>query len=162
MMTNRLLIIRSASMQQLDKNLPEILRAFPDFEIDMLTHEHSVKLVEKYDVIKNVIVYQYTGSFDSKQRVYVDTYDAVLVLVTNLSGSSFYNVLNFSLNINAKKRFICNLVSDIWEVTPSDIKIMKVKSNTMSVLSSIATAILFIPLILILPFKLMSIQRKED
>ncbi|KGR90096.1 hypothetical protein CD30_13620 [Ureibacillus massiliensis 4400831 = CIP 108448 = CCUG 49529] len=161
-MTKRLLIIRSASMQQLDKNLPEIVKTFPEYQIDMLTHEHSVKLVEKYDVIKNVIVYPYNGSFDVNRKVDVDTYDAVLVPVTNLSGSSFYNVLNFSLTIKAEKRFICNLVSEIWEVTPSDIKMMKLKSNTMTLLSSIATAILFIPLCLVLPFKLMSIQRKED
>lgn len=161
-MTKKLLIIRSASMQQLDKNLPEIVKSFPNHEIDMLTHEHSVKLVEKYENIKNIIVYPYNGSFDVKHPVNTDEYNAVLVPVTNLSGSSFYNVLNFSLTIKAKKRYICNLVSDIWEVTPSDIKMMRVKSNTMAVLSSLATAILFIPLILILPFKLRSIQRKED
>ncbi len=64
----KLLIVRSASMQQLDNNLKAIINTFPDYEYHMLTHEHSVKLVEKYDVIKKSLYILINNPFQSKDR----------------------------------------------------------------------------------------------
>lgn len=160
-----LLIIRSASMQQLDKNLIEIEKRFSDHEIHMLTHEHSIKLVEKYKSIKQIYVYPYKSGFSVGNKVDElrgKEFDAVLIPVTNITGAGFFNVLRFSLTLRAKQRFICNLISDIWEVTSGKIRWMGIKNVLMSVASAILAGVAGIFVLLVLPWKLKQIEKKEE
>lgn len=112
----KLLIIRSVSFQQLDLNLPEIKKRFPDYEISLLTHAHGVALAEKYQDIAKVYVYDYTGGFSVKNKV-LDlegkSFDALLVPVTNLTGCGFLNVLAFGTKIKSREYYMCNVVSEI-------------------------------------------------
>jgi hypothetical protein len=161
----RLLIIRSASMQQLDKNLKTIIKKFPDYEYHMLTHEHSVKLVEKYDVIKKIIVYPYKESFSIKRKVpelKKETYDVVIIPVTNLTGSGFFNVFQFSLSLKAKKRVVCNLVSDLWDITPGRIRWMGIKHIMMSIISMVGVVVAGAFVLLLLPLKLKGLEKKGE
>ncbi|WPZ18081.1 hypothetical protein UM396_16190 [Geobacillus subterraneus] len=161
----KLLIVRSASMQQLDKNLKIIIKKFPDYEYHMLTHEHSVKLVEKYDVIKKIIVYSYKESFSIKRQVPElknETYDVVIIPVANLTGAGFFNVFQFSLSLKAKKRVVCNLISDLWDITPGQIRWMRIKHILMSIISMAGSMIAGLFVLWLLPLKLKRLEKKGE
>ncbi|MED1420456.1 hypothetical protein [Bacillus smithii] len=161
----KLLIIRSASMQQLDKNLKTIMQKFPDYEYHMLTHEHSVKLVEKYNFIKKIIVYPYKESFSIKRQVpelKKETYDVVIIPVTNITGAGFFNVFQFSLSLKAKKRVVCNLVSDLWDITPGQIRWMRIKHIMMSIISMAGMVIAGLFVLLLLPLKLKRLEKEGE
>lgn len=159
-----LLIIRSVSFQQLDKNLVSILDRFTDHEISLLTHEHGLLLAQKYKAINRVYVYPYKGSFNRKHKVKDfkgKVFDLVIIPVTNRTGAGFFNVLMFSLSIKAKKRIICNVVSDLREISKIDILVMGLKSLLISFLSALFTLIAAIFVMLTLPLKLIRIQSRE-
>lgn len=159
-----LLIIRSVSFQQLDKNLVAILERFPDHKISLLTHEHGVLLAQKYKDIDQIYVYPYREGFaywrkanELKDR----EFDTVIIPVTNLSGAGFLNVFLFSLSLKAKKRFVCNVVSEFREVTRIRILLMGLWNKLFSLLSFIFTLVVGAFTIIMLPFKLYQIQYKE-
>ena len=120
----RLLIIRSASFQQLDSNLQHIRKKFPRHEIHLLTHEHGKRLARKYKDVNRIWGYPHRGGF-SFRKVPDDLkkheFDAVIIPVTNLSGAGFMNVFLFSLRIPAGQRHVCNLVSEITPISRREI-----------------------------------------
>ncbi|SHJ66837.1 glycosyltransferase family 9 protein [Paramaledivibacter caminithermalis] len=159
----KLLIIRSISFQQLDMNIIEIKNKFPNHEIYLLTHEHGVSLAEKYKDIDRIIVYDYKESFKYRNKVESirhEVFDAVIVPVNNISGLGFYNVLLYSLSIKAKKRYLCNLISDIKEISAFSILSLGLKNLIYSFFSFVLTLISTLFLILFLPLKLIQIERQ--
>lgn len=137
------LIIRSASFQQLDKNLPEIVRRFPGCRISLLTHEHGVQPASKYRELDRIYVYPHTASFHPRGRapeLSGKTFDAVIVPVANLSGSGFLNVLRFALTIRSKRYYVCNLVSEIREASPASIRVKHALNLFYAVLAGCASA----------------------
>lgn len=158
------LIIRSASFQQLDKNMEAIEKRYKGHKISMLTHEHGVKLAEKYKNIDKVYVYPYKDGFKYSQRVEElrdKEFETVIIPVTNISGAGFFNVLLFSLTVKAKKRVICNLVSDIWEISKPKIISTGIKNALISGLSRFISLICGVFVSILLPFKLRYIEKKE-
>lgn len=116
----KLLIIRSVSFQQLDLNLPAIEKRYNDYDISILTHEHGVKLAEKYRNIKEIYVYPYKSGFKRGKKVKEFEnikFDVVIVPVTNMHGNGFFNVLKYALSINNDKIVICNVVSEFKEIS---------------------------------------------
>lgn len=158
-----LLIIRSVSFQQLDKNLVAIIEKYPDYKISLLTHEHGVFLAQKYKDINKIYVYPYTSGFQLGKKV-ADLkgkiFDTVIIPVTNLTGVGFFNVLLFSLSIRSKKRIVCNVISELWEITPRVILGLALMNWMIAAVSKILTAIVAIPVLLLLPVKLLTIQKK--
>ncbi|MDK2789028.1 MAG: hypothetical protein PWP07_2273 [Epulopiscium sp.] len=143
-MKKRLLIIRSISFQQLDTNLIEIKKHFEGYEIHLLTHEHGKKLAEKYKDIDKIWIYPYKSGFHFKNKcedLNKQFFDAIIIPVTNLSGTGFVNVFLFSLTIPAKQRYICNLVSDIKSISQGGIGWLWFRSGVYSLLSYILAAI---------------------
>jgi len=139
-----ILIIRSASFQQLDKNLPEIIRRFPNCRVSLLTHEHGVEPAKKYKELDQIYVYPHKSSFHPGRRVPElngKTFDLVIVLVANVSGAGFLNVLRFALTIRAGRYYICNLVSNIREVRPATIRKKHVLNICHTVAAGCATLI---------------------
>ena len=115
-----LLIIRSVSFQQLDLNLEKIMEQFPGYRISLLTHEHGVKLAEKYDKIEEIHVYDYKAGFGWSRKagsLKGKRFAAVVIPVTNISGAGFSNVLLFSLTVKTERRYLCNVVSEIRELS---------------------------------------------
>lgn len=160
-LAKKLLIIRSASFQQLDKNLPEIIKQFPDYNISILTHEHGVEIAKKYSDIKNVYAYPYKESFRKKVKAFKNkSFDCILIPVTNISGVGFFNVYFFSLSIRARKRVVCNLVSEFHDITPLKIYTMGFTNGLFSVLSGILTGLFSVVTILLLPLRLRSLIKK--
>lgn len=160
-----LLIIRSVSFQQLDKNLAAILQKFGDYRINLLTHEHGVLLAEKYRQIDGIIVYPHTSGFKFQDQVPAlkdKTFEAAIVPVTNVTGAGFFNVLLFSLTIKAKKRILCNVRSELKEMTRFSIFALAVKNGIIAMLSSIFTAVSLVIVLPVLPLQLMKIQKKES
>lgn len=160
----KLLIIRSVSFQQLDMNIVAIQHQFPDYRLNLLTHEHGVKLAEKYKMIDKVYVYPHKSGFQWGKRVLElqsEYFDAVIIPVTNISGNGFLNVLLYSLMLKTKRRYICNLISEIKGITSSKIILNGLENTVFSVLSLIAVAVFILPVHLILPFKLKRIEKKS-
>jgi len=152
-----ILIIRSVSFQQLDLNLSAIREKYSPCKISLLTHEHGVKLAEKYSEIEKVYVYPYKEGFNYKNKVdeMKDMkFDAVVVPVTNINGGGFFNVLKFSKSFNTKERVMCNVVSDIKYFNMRDIYLLEIKTVFMKVFSMLATAILSPVILICLLFRL--------
>ena len=158
-----ILIIRSVSFQQLDLNLPAIKEKYGGCKISLLTHEHGVKLAEKYSDIDKIYVYQYKDGFNISNKVNElsnKNFDVVVVPVTNINGGGFFNVLKFSKSINAKERVICNVISDISSFTMGDIYLLEIKSFLMKFIAILATVIISPIVFIILMFKLKFIEKK--
>lgn len=157
-----ILIIRSVSFQQLDLNLPAIKEKYSPCSISLLTHEHGVKLAEKYSDIDKIYTYPYKEGFNIRNTVSElenTEFDVVIVPVTNITGSGFFNVLKFSKSIKCKERVICNVVSEIKSFTMSNIYWMQIKNNLMSIVSVFATVLLLPIIILLLLFRLSKIKK---
>lgn len=147
----RILIIRSVSFQQLDLNLPAIKEKYKEYSISLLTHEHGVKLAEKYSDIDNIYVYPYKEGFKVENKVIElenEQFDAVIVPVTNITGGGFFNVLKFSKAINCKERVMCNVISELKSFTMGDLYYLQLKNFFMN-LVSILGAIIISPILLI-------------
>lgn len=156
-----LLIIRSVSFQQLDMNLKEILSTYPEYKVTLLTHEHGVKLAEKYKEIDEIVVYPYKNSFSYFRPVHElegRLMDVVIIPVTNMTGAGFSNVLWFSLTIKARQRVICNLVSQLKGVSGLDIVFLGVKNTLYSVLAGLLSGIVGL---ISLPYLLLKLTRIE-
>lgn len=158
----KVLIIRSVSFQQLDLNMPAIKEKYSPCSISLLTHEHGVKLAEKYSDIEKIFTYPYKEGFNIKNKVSSlenEEFDAVIVPVTNITGSGFFNVLKFSKSIKCKERTMCNVVSEINPFTMVDIYWLQTKSNLMSIISVFATIILSPIIFIALLFRLKKIKK---
>lgn len=159
-----ILIIRSVSFQQLDLNLSSIKERYSPCKISLLTHEHGVKLAEKYSDIEKVYVYPYKSGFSISNKVDQLSnvnFDVVVIPVTNINGGGFFNVLKFSKSINAKERVICNVISSIIPFTTRSVYFLEIKSFLMKSISILLTAILSPIILIILLLKLNLIKNKE-
>lgn len=156
-----LLIIRSASFQQLDLNLPEIKKKFPNYKISILTHEHGVKLAEKYEDIEQIYIYDYKDGFSIRRKVKKfqnKVFDVLIVPVTNVSGAGFSNVFLFSLSIKAKKKYQCNVISEIKEYTNKNIIIGECRRFIYKIIAGVCTVGFVIGIISLLIAKLLGKQ----
>lgn len=160
----KLLIVRSVSFQQLDLNLPEIKKQFPDYKIHLLTHEHGVKLAEKYETIEGIYIYPYVGSFNKKNKIEAlnkEQFDAIIIPVTNITGVGFLNVLSYGLSLRSKKYYRCNMISEFKEMNKGYIFFKVLESG----LYKLVAALLSLPIILlslcVLPFKLKTLEHQE-
>lgn len=119
-MSEKVLIIRSASLQQLDQNLPAIREFFPDCQIDLLTHPHNLVHCRKYKDIGQILAYNTSGNYSWRYcpaKVIRSDYKAVLVLVANVSGAGFLNVQLLATRLKAKEIYLCNLRSELIYVS---------------------------------------------
>ncbi|AQR96977.1 hypothetical protein [Clostridium saccharoperbutylacetonicum] len=158
-----ILIIRSVSFQQLDLNLPAIKEKYSPCKLSLLTHEHGVKLAEKYSDIENIFIYPYKDGFnlaDKVKELSDINFDVVVVPVTNINGGGFFNVLKFSKSINSKERVMCNVISEIKSFTIGKIYCMEVKTAIMQIISLLGTLIISPLVLIILLLKLKGIEKK--
>ena len=122
-MTN-ILIVRSAPIQQLDASLSKIKQKFDNSSISILSHEHGIELLKKYEGIKKCITYPFKESFDVRRKAKFDNgerFDHGVVMVGNLTGCGFQNVLFFALSLPVKKIWICNLIGEITPISRATI-----------------------------------------
>ena len=155
------LIIRSVSFQQLDKNLPVIRERYPDHKISVLTHEHGVLLTQKYKDVETVYIYPYREGFLYKNKaieVNDQIFDAVIIPVANITGTGFFNVLKYSLSLKTGQRMICNVTSEMREIKPATIRLIGIRNGIISALSVVLTGIMAIPLVL-LPLRLFLLRK---
>jgi len=160
-----ILIIRSVSFQQLDKNLPVIKKRYPDHKISVLTHEHGALLAGKYKDVETVYIYPFREGFSYKNKageMNDKIFNAVIIPVANVTAAGFFNVLKFSLSIKAGQRMICNVVSEMREIKPAAIRLTAIKNGMISALSIALTCIVAVPMFLFLPLRLFLLRRKAD
>jgi len=169
-MKKTILIIRSVSFQQLDKNLTAIARQFPTthYRFQLLTHSHGIDRARSYTAISDLIDYDSPGNFSffhlprslkrKEMKARKQSYEAIIVPVTNITGTGFLNVLALTLRIRTKKIFICNLVSDIRETS----KVAILRQILTAGISSLLAAVATVPLAVIaLPYLLISLVTKK-
>ena len=167
-MKKKILVIRSVSFQQLDKNLAAIETQFPisegEYEIHLLTHAHGIPHAQSYTAVSHIIDYGSRGNFSffhlprclKRSKSTLPTgYEAIVVPVTNMSGAGFLNVLLMSLRIPAASIYICNLVSEMWKVPRRQILFRAFKSLFYSLLAAASVLPLLIFFIVIFPFFLL-------
>jgi hypothetical protein len=159
-----MLIIRSAGFQQIDQNLPRLQERFPECQVTLLTHSHGVQMAEKYSTLHSVCEYPYKQGFHYRRRVTAfrqREFDTVIIPVSNLSGSGFFNVLLFSLTIPAKRRYVCNMVSEIREISSLQVLGMGARHVMFTILSGMLAGLLGLFSVLLLPIALKRILKKK-
>lgn len=162
-----LLIIRSVSFQQLDLNLTEIKKKFPNYRISILTHEHGVRLAKKYKDISNIYVYPYFGAFNKSNRVYAldgKKFDAIIIPVTNITGVGFNNVIKYGMTIKADERYICNVISKISKIGVASLLSKYIRfaiCNILSIIISLPVIVVCIPITVIKSLTLKAKQLGE-
>ncbi len=153
----KILIIRSVSFQQLDKNIVRIKEAFPD-SMDgafyLLTHSHGLNRARKYETLAGIIDYQGRKNFSLfhiPKKLAKEKFHAVIVPVTNRTGAGFLNVFLMALRLKTQKIYCCNLVSDLWEIPRKKIILHLLRASLFSLVSSIFSFIfiLFLPLLIV-------------
>jgi hypothetical protein len=119
-----ILIVRSAPIQQLDASLSKIKQKFNSSNLSILSHEHSIELLNKYGGIKKCITYPFKESFDISRKAKFDAgerFDHAVVMVGNLSGCGFQNVLFFALSLPVRKIWVCNLIGELNPISRAGI-----------------------------------------
>jgi hypothetical protein len=141
---NKILIVRSAPIQQLDASLSKIKLKFDNPSISILSHEHSIELLNKYDGIKKCITYPFKESFDISRKAKFDTeerFDHAVVMVGNLTGCGFHNVLFFALSLPARKIWICNLIGELTPISRAGIILKSFRNQLFKFAAFLSTAI---------------------
>ena len=142
-MTN-ILIVRSAPIQQLDASLSKIKQKFDSPSISILSHEHAIELLNKYEGINKCITYPFTESFDVSRRAKFDDgerFDHAVAMVGNLTGCGFQNVLFFALSLPVRKIWICNLIGEITPISRAGIILKSIRNQVFKFLALISTAV---------------------
>jgi len=148
----KILIIRSVSLQLLDKQLPKILEYFgKENEYNLLTHAHSIERCKKYKGLREILKYENKRDFnlfgfpkDLKERYY----DIVIIPFSNITGSGFLNVLLFSLRIKATSLYTINSRGKILKLNKVKI-IRKTFFSLFNSIISVLSTIIVSPFLLI-------------
>lgn len=141
----KLLIVRSVNFLQLDINILKIKEQFPNYQIDILTNSKTADTAKKYECVTNVYPYNFSGSFDKKnivKEIQDKEFDVIIILVNNVSGLFFENVIHFGYSIKAKEYYICNIVSELKKITKFDL----IKNDLVNLVVKICSFILTIPI----------------
>lgn len=141
---NKILIVRSAPIQQLDASLSKIKQKFDSPSISILSHEHAIELLNKYECIQKCITYPYKESFDISRKAKFDDggkFDHVVVMVGNLTGCGFQNVLFFALSLPVRKIWICNLVGEITPISRIAIILKSFRNQVFKFLALLSAAV---------------------
>ena len=142
-MTN-ILIVRSAPIQQLDASLSKIKQKFDNPDISILSHEHAIELLNKYECINKCITYPFKESFDLRRKAKFDdgeSFDHAIVMVGNLSGCGFQNVLFFALTLPVRKIWVCNLVGAITPISRAGTILNSIRNQAFKFLALLSTAV---------------------
>ena len=139
-----ILIVRSAPIQQLDASLSKIKQKFDSPSISILSHEHAIELLNKYEGINKCITYPFKESFDISRKARFDDgkkFDHAIVMVGNLSGCGFQNVLFFALSLPVRKIWICNLIGEVTPISRAAIILKCIRNQAFKFLALLSTAI---------------------
>ena len=142
---NKILIVRSAPIQQLDAGLSKIKQKFDSPIISILSHEHAIELLNKYECINKCITYPFKESFDVSRKAKFDDgekFDHAVVMVGNLTGCGFQNVLFFALSLPVRKIWLCNLKGEITSISRAGI-ILKSFRNQLFKFAALLSAGIF-------------------
>ena len=159
-MTN-ILIVRSAPIQQLDASISKITQKFDSPDISILSHEHAIELLNKYECINKCITYPFKESFDISRKAKFDTgerFDHAIIMVGNLSGCGFQNVLFFTLSLPARKIWICNLIGEISQISRVGIILKSFRNQLFKYAAFLTTAIFCL---FALPLLIIFLNRKS-
>ena len=139
-----ILIVRSAPIQQLDANISKIKQKFNSPSVSILSHEHGIELLNKYECLDKCISYPYKESFDISRKAKFDNgerFDHGVVMVGNLTGCGFQNVLFFALTLPVRKIWICNLIGEVTPISRAGIILKSIRNQIFKFAAFLLTAI---------------------
>ena len=139
-----ILIVRSAPIQQLDASLSKIKQKFDNPRVSILSHEHAIELLNKYECIEKCIKYPFKESFDISRKAKFDAgerFEHAVVIVGNLSGCGFQNVLFFALSLPVRKIWVCNLIGEITPISQSGIILKSIRNQLFKFAAFLSTGI---------------------
>jgi hypothetical protein len=139
-----ILVVRSAPIQQLDASLSKIKQKFDNPSISFFSHEHAIELLKKYEGIKKCITYPFKESFNLRRIAKFDNgerFDHGVVMVGNLTGCGFQNVLFFALSLPVQKIWICNLIGEITPISRATIIFKSLRNLIFKVLALLLTSV---------------------
>ena len=113
--------------------------------------------------METVYVYPFREGFTYKNKVSEikdKNFDAVIIPVANVTAAGFFNVLKFSLSIKTGRRVICNIVSEMREISPAAIRLTGIRNGMITALSIALTCVAAVPLLLFLPLGLFLLRKK--
>ena len=140
-----ILIVRSAPIQQLDANISKIKQKFNSPSVSILSHEHGIELLNKYECLDKCISYPYKESFDISRKAKFDNgerFDHGVVMVGNLTGCGFQNVLFFALTLPVRKIWSCNLIGEVTPISRAGIILKSIRNQAFKITAFLSTAIL--------------------
>jgi hypothetical protein len=157
----RTLIIRSVSLQQLDRCWPdEEQRKATMGAVDLLTHEHAVGPCLELPGINQVIPVAHQGSFSPfRKPPSLETYDNILIPVANYSGAGFTNVVLYSLRLSGTNRMLWTLDNRFIPLTPGHLTRLLLRWCSGHFLAALGLVLTAIPLWIVLYYFL---RRQES
>ena len=158
---SEILIVRSAPIQQLDANLSKIKQNFDNPSISILSHEHGIELLKKYEGIKKCITYPHKESFNISRKAKFEDgerFDHAVVMVGNLTGCGFQNVLFFALSLPCRKIWYCNLIGEIVQISRAGLIFKSIRDQFLKILAILSTAIFCL---FALPLLIIFLNRKS-
>lgn len=166
-MKEKVLIIRSVSFQQLDQNLAAIVKEFPpeSFQLHLLTHRHGMERAQTYDALSNIIDYEHRGNFTLfhlPSTLKKTGYDTVIVPVTNKTGLGFLNVLALAFRIRSMRIMVCNMVSELRQVSRASILLRGVKAVLFSLIAGLGTLVVGVVLSPYLLIRLVLAKKRKN
>lgn len=143
----KILLIRSVSFQQMDRQWEAWQKRFSGAEWYILTHAHGEVVAGRYEGVQRVFVYPWKSPFcwyRPAPCLQGESFDCVVVPFSNTSGAGFGNVMLFALTVRAKRRLSCNLSGQWREWRRFDILFSAFVRGMMAVVAGCLALLTFV------------------
>ncbi len=149
-MSNNVLVIRSASTQQLSYNLDAIKTKFMNCKLILLTHAHNFQGNKYFKEFNRISLFESREAFNKKdlpKELIKEKFQAVVILCSNLTGKGYGNILDMVSILNFEKLYFLNKLSEYIEI--KDLSGNRLKDNLIKIFAIFCT---FIPAFIFLFF----------
>ena len=117
----KILLVRSASYYQFEKNLAAVRNFFPEAEISLIEHRARLTEARKFSgQIRQFLVYPSDGPFTATIPQDFEEgarFDDAIVQYANVDGEGHDNVNHFAFTLPADRIWFCNVDSEILPLT---------------------------------------------
>lgn len=151
-MKKKVLVVRSASYHQFEKNLDAIACAFPDAQLTLLEHRGRLYAAKRYsDRLERIAIYPSDGIFTSAippKFQQGERFDDAVIQYANLDGEGYGNVTRFAFCLPADRLWSCNAESKLVPLTRLGYIGRKILGASLAALN-LLTLIVLTPLFII-------------
>ncbi len=156
MVKKKVLVVRSASYYQFEKNLDAIKEAFPDARLTLLEHRERLYAAKRYsDQFERIEIYPSDGMFTSAILPKIsqeERFDDAVIQYGNVDGEGYSNVTRFAFCLPADRLWSCNSDSKILPLTRLGFLSRRILGICMAALNLFGLIVLTPLFILAAPF----------